>query len=188
MSELTRARFTRMQNGTAEEYALIEEADAASARELPGRVLDAVRALDDGGASGYAVSRLEHSLQSATRAERDGRPAEYVVAALVHDIGDGLAPYSHGSYAASVLRPFVSEELCWVVAHHPLFQMYYYGPNMGGDVHARDRFAGHPGYAATVEFCERYDENCFDPGYDWLPLEHFAPVVTEVFSRPPAFR
>ena len=121
-----------MQDGTAEEFALIEAAETAYASRLPGRVLGAVRALETGGAQGYAISRLEHSLQSATRAERDGRPADYVVAALVHDIGDSLAPYSHGSYAASVLRPFVSEELCWIVSHHPLFQMYYYGPHMGG--------------------------------------------------------
>ena len=129
----TKARFTRMQDGTAEEFALIEAAETEYASTLPTRVLDAVRALETGGAQGYAVSRLEHSLQSATRAERDGRPVDYVVAALVHDIGDGLAPYSHGSYAASVLRPFVSEELCWIVSHHPLFQMFYYGPHMGGD-------------------------------------------------------
>ena len=103
-------------------------------------MLDAVRSLETGGEAGYAINRLEHSLQSATRAERDGRPTDYVVAALVHDIGDSLAPYSHGSYAAAVLRPFVSEELCWIVSHHPLFQMYYYGPHMGGDKHARDRF------------------------------------------------
>ena len=188
MGQLTRARFTRMQDGTAAEFALIEAAETAAARGLPGRVLHAVRALDDDGESGYAVTRLEHSLQSATRAERDGRPVDYVVAALVHDIGDGLAPYSHGSYAAAVLRPFVSEELCWIVAHHPLFQMYYYGPHMGGDRSARDRFADHPWYDATVEFCERYDENGFDPGYDWLPLAHFAPAVEEVFRREPVFR
>jgi predicted HD phosphohydrolase len=188
VSELTRARFTRMQDGTAAEYAVIEAADAEGARGLPGRILDAVRALDDGGTAGYAVTRLEHSLQSATRAERDGKPADYVVAALIHDIGDGLAPFSHGSYAASVLRPFVSEELCWVVSHHPLFQMYYYAPNMGGDKNARDRFAGHRWYDATVEFCERYDENCFDPAYDWLPLEHFSPAVEDVFTREPVFR
>jgi predicted HD phosphohydrolase len=188
VSELTRARFTRMQDGTAEEYAIIEAAEAESAFSLPGRVLDAVRALDDGGAAGYAVTRLEHSLQSATRAERDGQPVDYVVAALVHDIGDGLAPYSHGSYAAAVLRPFVSEELCWIVDHHPLFQMYYYAPHMGGDRGARDQFAGHPWYAATVEFCERYDENCFDPDYDWLPLDHFVPAVESVFRREPMFR
>ena len=131
---------------------------------------------------------LEHSLQSATRAERDGKPPDYVVAALVHDIGDSLAPYSHGSYAAAVLRPFVSGELCWIISHHPLFQMYYYGPHMGGDKHARDQFRGHPWFDATVEFCERYDENCFDPDYDWLPLAHFAPAVEEVFTREPSFR
>ena len=172
-----RARFTRMQDGTAEEFALIEAAETEYASTLPARVLDAVRALETGGAQGYAISRLEHSLQSATRAERDGRPVDYVVAALVHDIGDSLAPYSHGSYAASVLRPFVSEELCWIVSHHPLFQMYYYGPHMGGDKNARERFRGHRWFDATVEFCERYDENCFDPAYEWLPLEHFAPAV-----------
>src|ERR1700753_3506159 len=128
MGQLTRATFTRMQDGTAAEYAVIAAAEDASAAGLPARVLDAVRALDDGGTAGYAVTRLEHSLQSATRAERDGRPVEYVVAALVHDIGDGLAPYSHGSYAASVLRALVSDEQCWIVSHHPLFPMYYYGP------------------------------------------------------------
>jgi predicted HD phosphohydrolase len=185
---MTRARFTRMQDGTAEEFALIQADEAEYAHTLHVRVLDAVRSLETGGAPRYAVNRLEHSLQSATRAERDGKPADYVVAALVHDIGDSLAPYSHGSYAASVLRPFVSEELCWIVSHHPLFQMYYYGPHMGGDKHARDQFAGHPWFDATVEFCERYDENCFDPGYDWLPLAHFAPAVEEVFTREPSFR
>jgi predicted HD phosphohydrolase len=188
VSELTTARFTRMQDGTAEEFALIEAAETEYAGTLHRRVLEAVRALEGTGAQGYAVSRLEHSLQSATRAERDGKPADYVVAALVHDIGDSLAPYSHGSYAAAVLRPFVSEELCWIVAHHPLFQMFYYGPYMGGDKHARDQFRGHPWYDATVEFCERYDENCFDPDYDSLPLAHFAPLVETVFTREPAFR
>jgi predicted HD phosphohydrolase len=188
VSELTRARFSRMQDGTAEEFALIHAGETEYARTLPVRVLDAVRSLETGGAPGYAVSRLEHSLQSATRAERDGRPADYVVAALVHDIGDSLAPYSHGSYAAAVLRPFVSAELCWVISHHPLFQMYYYAPHMDGDKHAREQFRGHPWFDATVEFCERYDENCFDRDYDWLPLEHFAPAVEEVFSREPAFR
>jgi predicted HD phosphohydrolase len=188
VSELTRAGFTRMQDGTAAEFALIQAGEAHYAGTLHLRVLQAVRSLATGGAPGYAINRLEHSLQSATRAERDGKPVDYVVAALVHDIGDSLAPYSHGSYAAAVLRPFVSAELCWIVSHHPLFQMYYYAPHMDGDKHARDQFRDHPWFAATVEFCERYDENCFDPEYDWLPLEHFAPHVADVFSRAPVFR
>lgn len=188
-SSLARAAFTRMQDGTPEEYARIHAREAAYNRTLPARVLDAVRALGETESDpGYAVTRLGHSLQSATRAERDGRPADYVVAALIHDIGDGLAPYSHGSYAAAVLRPFVSEELCWIVSHHPLFQMYYYGAQTGDDVNARDAYRDHPWFDATVEFCERYDENCFDPGYEWLPVEHFVPAVEEVFSRRPAYR
>jgi predicted HD phosphohydrolase len=188
-SAQAKAAFTRMRDGTAEDYALISAREAAYNRTLHLRVLDAVRALGAAESDpGYAVSRLVHSLQSATRAERDGRSVDYVVAALIHDIGDGLAPYSHGSYAAAVLRPFVSEELCWIVSHHPLFQLYYYGAHTGEDVNARDAYRDHPWYGATVEFCERYDENCFDPGYDWLPLEHFAPAVEEVFSRAPVYR
>src|SRR5258708_3111891 len=137
-----------MRDGTAQEYALIHAREAAYNRTLHLRVLGAVGEL--GAAEpdpGYAVSRLAHSLQSATRAERDGRPVDYVAAALIHDIGDGLAPYSHGSYAAAVLRPFVSEELCWIVSHHPLFQMHYYGAQTGDDVNAREAYRGHPGSA-----------------------------------------
>jgi hypothetical protein len=44
-SSLARATFTRMQDGTAEEYALIHAREAAYNRALPVRVLDAVRAL-----------------------------------------------------------------------------------------------------------------------------------------------
>ncbi len=69
-----------------------------------------------------------------------------------------------------------------------LTQMYYYGPHMSGDSRVRDQFRGHPWFDATVEFCEHYDENCFDPDYDWLPLAHFAPAVEEVFTREPSFR
>lgn len=72
--------------------------------------------------------------------------------------------------------------MSWIVEHHPVFQMYYYAPNMGG---VRERYRGHQWFADTVEFCERYDENCFDPGYHNLPLETFTPMVHEVFRRTP---
>jgi predicted HD phosphohydrolase len=182
---MTRATFTRMRDGTAEDYAVVEAAEVEYERGLPDRILGAVKALGDAGLGGYAVTRLEHSLQSATRAMRDGRETDYVVAALVHDIGDGLAPHAHGSYAATVLRPYVSERICWIVEHHPVFQMHYYAPHLGGDGDARERYRGHQWFDDTVEFCEKYDENCFDPDYDSLPLEHFEPMVREVFTRQP---
>jgi predicted HD phosphohydrolase len=159
-------------------------ADAdADARELPGRLMNAVAELERFQGS-LKVSRLEHSLQSATRASRAGKAAEYVAAALLHDIGDTLAPHSHGEMVAAVLRPFVSERMCWIVQKHGLFQSYYYAHLMGEDRNARDRYIDHPFYDDCVEFCEQFDQNCFDPDYDSLPLEFFRPIVEDVFRAP----
>jgi predicted HD phosphohydrolase len=48
----------------------------------------------------------------------------------------------------------------------------------------RDRFADHPWYAYTLEFCDRYDQNSFDPEYDTLSLETFEPMVRRVLAAP----
>lgn len=180
----TRATFRRMQDGTAEDYALVDAAEREYEQGLVDRVLDALRALD-GGVQGYAVSRYTHSLQSATRALREERSAEYVVAALLHDIGDVLAPHAHGAFAAAVLRPYVSERTAWMVSQHPVFQTHYYAPHLGARGDERERFRDHPWFDDVVQFCERYDENCFDPDYDTLPEEVFAPLVRHVFAREP---
>src|SRR5436309_2610132 len=174
--------FTRMEDGTAEDYALLESFEVAFMKGLSGRLL---RALDGlrGSFDGYQVSRYEHSLQAATRAHRDGRDEEYVVATLLHDIGDELAPYTHGEMVAAVLKPYVRPELCWVVKHHGLFQMYYYAHHSGGDRNARDRYRDHQWFDACAEFCEKYDQNCFDPAYDSLPVEEFEPMVRRVFAE-----
>lgn len=182
-----RTSFTRMQDGTAEDYDIIEALEHEYSSKLPDRVLAAVADLAGNGLDGFPVDRTTHCLQSATRALRNGEETDYVVAALVHDIGDPLAPFSHGSLAAAVLRPFVSERLCWIVSHHPVFQMYYYAPRLGGERDARDRYRGHQWYDDSVYFCEQYDENCFDASYPTLPLDHFAPMVHEVFSREPSY-
>jgi predicted HD phosphohydrolase len=177
--------FTRMQDGTPEEFATVKLQERAQKAELPGRILEAVGAVADEGVGGYQVNRAEHLLQSATRAVRAGEDTDYVVAALIHDIGDVLAPYSHGQLAAAVIRPFVEPRIAWVVEHHPVFSLYYYGHLVGADRNARDRYRGHQWFDDAVFFCENYDENCFDPAYDSLPLSHFEPMVREVFGRDP---
>ena len=181
------ATFTRMQDGDAADYAKIDAIDAHYFSELPNRIIAAVADLANEGLNGYAVDRTEHSLQSATRALRAGEDTDYVVAALVHDIGDALAPFSHGRLAASILKPFVSQRITWIVEHHPVFQMYFYAPHMGATRDARERYRDHEWFDDAAYFCENYDENCFDPNYPSLPLEHFAPLVHEVFGRPPRF-
>lgn len=174
--------FTRMQDGTREDYELLDRYAEEYTRSLPDRLLAALDALKQSFA-GYQVSRYEHSLQSATRAHRDGRSEEYVVAALLHDLGDELAPWTHGEMVGTILKPYVSEEICWAVAHHGIFQLYYYGHHVGEDRHARERYRGHPHFDACVEFCERYDQNCFDPAYDSLPVGFFEPMVRRVFAQ-----
>ena len=174
--------FVNMADGTREEYEFLDKMEQRYIAGLADRVLEGLRRLENS-ISGYQVSRLGHSLQSATRAHRAGEAEELVVAALLHDIGDDLAPHSHGELAAAVLRPFVSEKTYWIVKHHGLFQMYYYAHHFGGDRNARERFVDHPYYQATVDFCENYDQNCFDPDYDTLPLEYFEPMVRRVLSE-----
>ena len=134
---------------------------------------------------GYKVSRLEHSLQSATRAYRNGESDEMIVAALLHDIGDELAPMNHSEYAAAILKPYVSEKTHWIVEKHGEFQMYYYAHHLGGNKNKRDEYRNHKYYQDTVDFCEKYDQNSFDPNYKSLPLDFFKPFVKKVFSRKP---
>ena len=178
-------KFTAMKDGDKEDYDFLTEHEVAYAKGTADRLLGALTALDES-LSGYQVTRLEHSVQSATRAWRDGADIDWVVSALLHDIGDIFAPYNHDEYAATILRPFVREQCAWVAQTHGDFQMLYYGHHLDGfDQHKRERHRGHPYFDDNAEFCERWDQASFDPDYDTLPLEFFAPMVEEVFARTP---
>lgn len=184
MGTQTRATYRTMAEGTAEDYALIDRAEEENNAGLVSRVLKLVEALDDG-QQAYPISRLDHSLQSATRALDDGRSDGYVVAALLHDIGDTYAPHAHGAFAAAVIAPYVSEKVAWIVKVHPEFQQFYYAPHMGGVRDAREKYRQHPWFDDCVEFCEKYDQNCFDTQFQHRPLEFFTPMVEQVFAREP---
>jgi predicted HD phosphohydrolase len=176
--------FTEMKNGTKADYELLERLEREYTSGLADRVLAALAGLEHS-LAGYQVSRLEHSLQSASRAHRAGESEEMIVAALLHDMGDELAPHSHGELAAAVLRPFVSEKTHWIIKHHGVFQMIYYAHHIGGDPNAREQFRGHKWFDAAADFCEKYDQNCFDPAYQSEPLDFFAPMVRRIFAREP---
>lgn len=180
---MSKVAFTKMSDGTAEEYEFLDKLEDQFKLDLPDKLLTALAELENS-LSGYQISRLDHVLQAATRAHNAGESDQMVVAALLHDIGDELAPYSHSEMAASILRPFVSEEIFWVIKHHGLFQLYYYAHHGGGDRNARDRFKDHPYYDAAVYFCHEYDQNCFDPNYPTKPLEFFEPLLRSVFAKP----
>lgn len=182
-ADIPKAKFHAMTDGTAEDWGIIAE-DALKFREtLADRIIEHLMLLD-GDFGGFAIDRLQHSLQTATRAHRDGRDEEYVVCALLHDIGDTLATYNHADMAATILQPFVSEQNHWMVKHHGIFQGYYFFHFIGLDRNQRDQFKDHPHYEYTRQFCHDYDQNAFDPDYDTLPLSFFEPMLRSVFSQP----
>jgi len=171
-----------MKDGDAADYAFLTEHEVEYTKDTANRLLKALVGLDES-LSGYQVSRLGHSLQSATRAERDGADIDWIVSTLLHDIGDIYAPYNHDEYAATILRPFVREQCSWVVEKHGDFQMVYYGQHVGANPDKRENYRGHIYFDDCATFCERWDQNSFDPEYDTLPIGHFEALVQEVFAR-----
>ncbi len=177
-------KFTAMKDGDKEDYDFLTKHEVAYTKGTAARLLDAMVSMDEG-LSGYQITRLGHSLQSATRAERDGADTDWIVGALLHDIGDIYAPYNHDEYAAAILRPFVREQVTWVVEKHGDFQLIYYGEHVGANPHKRDAYRDDPYFEDCASFCERWDQCAFDPAYDTLPLAHFVARVEEVFARTP---
>ena len=121
---MKKVSFNQMKEGTKEDYLLLDKHEKAYAGKTAERILKFMAGLTET-LEGYKVSRLEHSLQSATRALKAGETEEMIVATLLHDIGDELAPMNHSEYAASVLKPYVSEKTHWIIEKHGEFQTYY---------------------------------------------------------------
>ena len=181
---MKKVSFTEMKKGTKEDYLLLDKNEKDFAKKTADRILKFLSSLTET-LEGYQVSRLEHSLQSATRALHAGESEEMIVAALLHDIGDELAPMNHSEYAASILKPYVSEKTHWIVEKHGDFQAYYYAHHLGGNRNKRDKYKGHKYFDACVNFCEKYDQCSFDPNYESYPLEKFEPMVRNIFARKP---
>jgi len=175
-----------MKNGTKEDYQLLEKYEKDFERKTADRIIKYLAAQTTT-LEGYQITRLEHSLQAATRAYKNDESEEMVVATLLHDIGDDLAPMNHSQYAASILRPYVSERTYWIIQHHGFFQTYYSAHHLDGDRNARDKFKDHEHYQATINFCENYDQASFDPNYKSMTLNEFYPMVQKIFSKKPYY-
>ena len=176
--------FTEMKHGSKEDYLFLEKHEKKYIEGTPDRLIKFMSGLTNT-LEGYKITRLEHSLQTATRALNDKSDDEMIVAALLHDIGDELAPLNHSEYAAAVLKPYVSEKTRWIVEKHGEFQMYYYAHHIGGNRNQRDKYKGHKYYKDTINFCENWDQKSFDPNFKSLPLKEFEPLVKKIFSRKP---
>ena len=181
---MKKVNFTEMKNGSKEDYVFLDKLEREYVGETADRILNFLSRITST-LEGYKITRLEHSLQSATRAFRNNESEEMVVACLLHDIGDELAPLNHSEYAASVLKPYVSEKTHWIIEKHGEFQMYYYAHHLGADRLKREKYKDHKYYQDTINFCEKYDQCSFDPNYKSMTLKDFEPLVRKIFSRKP---
>jgi predicted HD phosphohydrolase len=174
----------RMSEFSDEYMTFVEAHLEADLIEVPDRILGFLR-MSDRLTQGFQVSQLVHGLQTATMAERAGAAPERVAGALCHDIGKLVSNANHPAIAAEIIRPWVSDEVYWVVKVHQDFEGMHYYARVGLDPMMRRKHAGHAYYEVAERFADDWDQNAFDPDYDTLPLEHFEPLVREVFGRPP---
>jgi predicted HD phosphohydrolase len=173
--------FSELDAGTDADFQVLRRVHEMNLANLPDLLLKMLSDLK--GDQAYPINRLDHSLQTATRALRDEADEETVVCALLHDVAETMAPLNHGEAVGALLRPFVSEKNHWVVAHHAIFQTYFYARHYGLDPNARDRYRDSPYYQACVDFTTNWDEVSFDVNYDSEPLSTFEPMVRRVLSR-----
>ena len=175
--------FTRMDESTAEQWQTIAVKTATNQPRVAERVLTLLGSLADI-TDGFAVDQLVHSLQTATRAEEAGADTEVVVASLCHDIGKAVSVTNHPKIAAEMLKPYVSGDVYHMIAAHQDFQGRHYYEYFKMDPNARDQYRGEPWYELAERFADEWDQTSFDPDYPTQPLEHFEPMVREVFGRP----
>lgn len=174
---------TSFRDTSAEEWELAFRRSRERDREEAGtHVLNLLRSQEAVASSGFQVNSYEHALQAATKAMRAGMDEEYVVCALLHDVGEFLDPFNHGDIAGEIVRNFVSPDNHWMVANHPIFQLSF-RDHSRYDREACRRHQGHPAFERTMDFCERFDQSCFDGAYEALPLDAFVPMVRRVFLR-----
>ena len=179
----TRATFTQMADGDSDDFIAIALAGFEYSQALTKRIINHMQLLE-GDFGGFPIDRLSHCLQSATRSYEDGQSEEYVIMCLLHDIGDTLATRNHGDIAAAILKPYVSDKTLWILENHPSFQAYYFFEHIGLDKNIRDQFNNHEWFNDAVDFCEKYDQNCFDPNYTNKPLAFFTPMLEKLLETP----
>lgn len=176
--------FTRMDHGTAEDWAHIASEHMVHQQSAaPMQIMDTLRRLEPIRV-GFAADQLTHSLMTATLARRDAASDEEVVAALCHDIGKVLSIPNHGPIAAETLKPYVSDDIYHAIYWHQHFQGAYYYDHFGKPTDLREQFRRESWFAVAEKIVDRWDMPAFDPDFAVDSLESFEPEVVRIFSMP----
>lgn len=170
----------------ARDWAVINAQREPYLAEEQGRqALQMLAASRDAPTFGYLINNYRHCLQSATQVMQAGHDEETIVVALFHDLGFVVCPDTHGDFAAALLGPYIGEANLWMLRHHAAFQTHHIHGYPGLDRRLRERWRGHPHFAWTAEFVERFDQGAIRADFQEAPLAAFEPMVRRVFARPP---
>ena len=176
--------FTRMDESTAEQWAVIGTETMKNQSRVADRVLGLLQSLDSI-TDGFSTDQLTHCLQTATLAEQAGADDEVIVAALCHDVGKAISVPNHPKIAAEILRPYVRDEVFKMILVHQDFQGRHYYGHFGGNPDAREQHRESltpEEFELAAKFADEWDQIAFDPDRETYPLEHFEPKVREVFA------
>ena len=174
--------FRRMDESSAEQWAVIFERTAVNQARVADRFLGLLESLADI-SDGFITDQLTHCLQTATMAQRAGADEETVFASLCHDIGKAVSVANHGAISAEIIKPYVRDDVYQAIRHHQDFQGRHYYHHFGGSTDLRDRFADESWFALCEEFTDDWDQAAFDPDYDTLPLERFEPLIRKLTAQ-----
>lgn len=145
-------------------------------------VLRMLKVQEDDPSFGYSVNMYQHCLQTATMMYRDNLPEEDIVVGLLHDIGYMVCPGAHGTFAALLLRPYISDRNHWMLEHHEVFQQVHFHEMDGIDPNERDKWRDNPHFDWTAEFIAKYDQLAINIDEEILPIETFEPMVRRIFA------
>lgn len=182
MSE--QAHFTRMQDGTLEEWQIIAAAHHKHFKHTADTYIDLLKSLEQH-TLGFACDQLQHALMAGTLARRAGASNEHIVIALCHDIGKSINVPNHGAIAAEMMKPYISEDSYHVIYNHQAFQGEYYYQYLGAPTDLRLQWKDESWYPLACKLVDEWDAPAFDPDFEVDSLESFIPLMREVFHDKP---
>jgi predicted HD phosphohydrolase len=175
--------FTRMDESTAEQWAVIGKETLENQPRVAEAMLDLLRRLE-GITDGFATNQLVHALQTATMAEQAGADEEMVFASLMHDVGKVISVFNHPAIAAEMIRPYVRDDVYNTIKYHQDFQGRHYYHHFGKSRELRDQYRDEPWFGLCEQFTDDWDQQAFDPDRETYPLEHFEPLVRKLTALP----
>lgn len=178
------ATFTRMQDGTREDWGHIAAAHKLDFTKTADRFIDMLRQLENA-TLGFACDQLQHALMTGTLARRAGATDEQIVIALCHDIAKVINVPNHGPIAAEMFKPYVSSDAYHVLKHHQDFQGEHYYEYLGMPTDLRAQYKDEPWYDLAVKLVDEWDAEGFDPDFEADSLESFIPVMRKVVHDQP---